>query len=113
MTPTLQEMKQRIGRFLAGQDSLEEFHVWMTAAAVAHGRTDDPEIARLVDAIDGLLLRLSAEELTESEFNDELRHLLPVVIVQFDLTAAEALGGIYFDPATAAMANATAEEVSA
>lgn len=58
-----------------GESTLDMFHEWFTAASVALGHTEDSEIRRFVDSVDGLFIRLSEDELSEDEFGALLRQL--------------------------------------
>lgn len=85
---TLQEMKSRVGQYLSEQETLDDFHAWFTAEAVAYGRGGDSATREFVDAVDGLFLRLSEQEITEDEFDAALREAVePPVTVEIRYSA--------------------------
>lgn len=111
MTTSLQELNTRVARYLSREETLDEFHEWFTAAAVALGRGES-DAHGLVNIVDGLFIRLSEEEITEAEFDEGLRGVISVGVT-FNATVDDARGDLVYRPDTVWQTNATPAEVSA
>ena len=118
MTTSLQDIRSRVIRYLLGQSTLEDLHEWFTRESVVlGGHTEDSELRRVVDAVDGLFIQLSQQELVEDEFSQALRDLMRVAQVTFATSTIKARGVVavnppHRDPQLALQTNTTPVKVS-